>query len=334
MQVGVIGAGNWGTAIAKLLAEQGHPATLWAFEPEVAQGINDRRENPVYLKGIVLPEGIRATNQMAEAAAGKELVVFVAPSHVTRKVAAAAAPHLSAEAIVVCAAKGIENETLLTMSGVLEETLPAGIARRLVALSGPSFAREVAEKMPTAVSAASRDLKAAETVQQVFSTDYFRVYTGDDVIGVELGGAVKNVIAIAAGISDGMGFGTNTRAAIITRGLAEIARLGVKMGANPLTFAGLAGMGDLVLTCTGDLSRNRQVGLAIGKGRKLKEILADMKMVAEGVKNAETAYKLSQKMQVEMPITEQVYLMLYADKSPALALAALMGRKLKAEIGH
>lgn len=333
MKVAVIGAGSWGTALAKLLAEKNCSVLLWAYEPEVAEAISSRHENPLYHPGVRLPENLTATTDLPAAVAGKELVLFVVPSHVMRGVLTQAASHLSPNALVVSAAKGIENETFLTMSGVMAETLPDHIASRMVAVSGPSFAREVMQGMPTAVSAASRDPEAAEAVQQALAADYFRVYTSNDVIGVELGGAVKNVIAIAAGISDGMGFGTNSRAALITRGLAEIARLGVKMGANPMTFAGLAGMGDLVLTCTGDLSRNRQVGLAIGRGRKLKEILAEMKQVAEGVKNAETVYKLSQKMGVEMPITEQVYLMLYADKSPSLALATLMGRKLKSELG-
>ena len=333
MKIAVIGAGGWGTALAKLLAEkEGNAVTIWAHEPEVAEAIRTRRENPIYLQGVRLPQSLQATTEMDDAVPGRELALLVAPSHFMRAVLHQAALHFSPSTLVASAAKGIEDKTLLTMSGVMAEVLPPEIAGRMVAVSGPSFAREVAQAMPTVVSAASRDLKAAEAVQLALATDYFRVYTTNDVIGVELGGAVKNVIAIAAGISDGMGFGTNTRAALITRGLAEIARLGVKMGANPMTFAGPAGLGDLVLTCTGDLSRNRQVGLAIGRGKKLKEILAEMKMVAEGVKNAETVFKLSQKMEVEMPITEQVYLMLYADKSPALALATLMGRKLKSEV--
>jgi glycerol-3-phosphate dehydrogenase (NAD(P)+) len=331
MKVAVIGAGNWGTALAKLLAEKDFSVILWAREPQVAEAIRARHENPSFLQGVQLPETLDATADLAEAVTGRDFVLFVAPSHFMREVMQQAAPHLAPDALVASAAKGIENNTLLTMSGVMAEVFPPEIAGRLVVVSGPSFAREVALKMPTAISAASRDPKAAETVQLALATDYLRVYTTNDVIGVELSGAVKNVIAIAAGISDGMGFGTNTRAALITRGLAEIARLGVKMGANLMTFAGLTGLGDLVLTCTGDLSRNRQVGLALGRGKKLKEVLAEMTMVAEGVKNAEAVYQLSQKMQVEMPITEQVYLMLYADKAPALALATLMGRRLKSE---
>jgi len=331
MKVAVIGAGNWGTALAKLLAEKDFSVILWAREPQVAEAIRARHENPSFLQGVQLPETLDATADLAEAVSGRDFVLFVAPSHFMREVMQQAAPHLAPDALVASAAKGIENNTLLTMSGVMAEVFPPEIAGRMVVVSGPSFAREVALKMPTAISVASRDPKAAETVQLALATDYLRVYTTNDVIGVELGGAVKNVIAIATGISDGMGFGTNTRAALITRGLAEIARLGVKMGANLMTFAGLTGLGDLVLTCTGDLSRNRQVGLALGQGKKLKEVLAEMTMVAEGVRNAETVYQLSQKMQVEMPITEQVYLMLYADKAPALALATLMGRRLKSE---
>jgi len=244
-----------------------------------------------------------------------------------------AAAHIPRDAVVATAAKGIEDETLLTMTGVLEEVLPPEVSRRLVALSGPTFAREVAMGVPTAIVAASHDIRVAEQVQQALSTDYLRIYSQTDMVGVELGGAIKNPMAIAVGISDGMELGLNSRAAIITRGLAEMARLGVRMGANPMTFAGLAGLGDLVLTCTGDLSRNRQVGLRIGRGERLADITGEMKGVAEGVKNAATVYKLSQKMEVTMPIIEQVYLMLYAEKSPKLAVKDLMTRRLKSEIG-
>ncbi len=333
MKIGIVGGGGWGTALAQLCAEKEFDVRLWVYEPELVEIMKTRRENTYYLSGINLSDSINPTADLEEVLSGREIVIFVVPSHFMRDVVKKAAPHLPENAILVSAAKGIENESLATMANVIEEELPSSFSRRLVVLSGPSFAREVAQRMVTAVSAASRDIEAAETVQHTLSTDYFRVYTSTDVIGLELGGTTKNVIAIATGAADGMGLGTNTRAALITRGLAEIVRLGVKMGANPMTFAGLAGLGDLVLTCTGDLSRNRRVGLMLGQGKNLKDILAEMKMVAEGVKNAESIYRLSQKMEVEMPITEQVYLMLYADKSPQMAVKALMGRKLKSEQG-
>ncbi len=333
MKLGIIGGGGWGTALAQLCAHNGLDVRLWVYEPELVEIIHQRRENTYYLAGISLSEKIEPTNSLEQALSEREMVLLVVPSHLMREVLRKAAPHFPLDATVVSAAKGIETETLLTMSGVISEELPSELSSRMVVLSGPSFSREVAQGVVTAVSAASHDLHAAELVQHTLSSEFFRVYTSSDLIGVELGGATKNVIAIATGVSDGMGLGTNTRAALITRGLAEIARLGVKMGANPMTFAGLAGLGDLVLTCTGDLSRNRRVGLKLGQGKKLKEITAEMKMVAEGIHNAESIYRLSQKMQVEMPIIEQVYLMLYADKSPQMTINALMGRKLKSEIG-
>jgi glycerol-3-phosphate dehydrogenase (NAD(P)+) len=249
-----------------------------------------------------------------------------------RSVVRQAAAHIEPGTLLVSAAKGIENDTLLPMSEVLLEVLPAAVAEGLAFLSGPSFAREVAAGMPTAVVAAASREKVARRVQEVFSTETFRVYTNDDIIGVELGGALKNVIAVAAGVSDGLGFGYNTRAALITRGLAEMTRLGTAMGANPATFAGLAGMGDLVLTCTGDLSRNRTVGMELGRGRKLEEILGGMKMVAEGVKTTLSAYQLARKLGVEAPIIEQMYLILYEGKEARQAVADLMLRELKPEV--
>lgn len=333
MRVTVIGGGAFGTALSQVAKSNRHEVCLWVYEPEVAQAIRELHENPTFLPGIKLDPGIGVTNDMAEALAGAELVLNVVPSHLVRGVMRQAAAHIPREAVVATAAKGIEDETLLTMTGVLEEVLPPEVSRRLVALSGPTFAREVAMGVPTAIVAASHDIRVAEQVQQALSTDYLRIYSQTDMVGVELGGAIKNPMAIAVGISDGMELGLNSRAAIITRGLAEMARLGVRMGANPMTFAGLAGLGDLVLTCTGDLSRNRQVGLRIGRGERPADITRDMKSVAEGVKNAATVYKLSQKMEITMPIIEQVYLMLYAEKSPRLAVKDLMTRRLKSEIG-
>lgn len=333
MKVSVIGGGAWGTALAQLASSNRHEVTMWVYEPEVAEDINRNHRNQLFLPDVPLSPEIRAKNDMAEVLEGADMVISVVPSHLVRGVMEEAAPHIPEDAILVTASKGIEDDTLLTMTGVIEEVVAPQVSRRLVALSGPSFAKEVARGVPTVVVSACRDIRVAEKVQHALSTDYFRIYSQTDVVGVELGGAVKNPIAIAVGVADGMGLGLNTRAAIITRGLAEIARLGVKMGANPMTFAGLAGMGDLVLTCTGDLSRNRQVGLKIGQGKKISEILAETRSVAEGVKNAATVYKLSQKMEVSMPIIEQIHLILYADKSPKMAVIDLMTRRLKSEIG-
>jgi len=333
MKATVIGGGAWGTGLAQLCAANKHKTCMWVYESEVAEEINTKHTNSTFLPDVELDPGITASNDMEEALDGADMVISVVPSHVVRDVMKKAAPCIPKNAIIVTASKGIEDDTLLPMTGVLEEVLPPEMMRKMVALSGPSFAKEVARHVPTAVVAACHDIRVAEEVQQALSNDTFRIYSQTDVVGVELGGAVKNPVAIAVGIVDGMGMGLNTRAAVITRGLAEIARLGVRMGANPMTFAGLAGMGDLVLTCTGDLSRNRQVGLKIGQGQKLSDILAEQKAVAEGVKNAATVYKLSQKMEVSMPIIEQVHLLLYADKSPKMALYDLMTRRLKSEIG-
>jgi len=330
MRIGVIGGGAWGTALANLVAGKDLNPSLWCFEPELPERIRNERENRLYLPGIKLEPGIDPTSDIEHAAANKDILIFVVPSNHFRSVFAKAKIFLAQGAILVSATKGIETDTLKTMSQVMAELAPSH-SDKIAVISGPSFAGEVAEKRLTAITVASASQKAAELIQQTLSADYFRVYTIQDVIGAELGGTAKNVIAIASGIGDGMGLGLNTRAAIITRGLAEIARLGVKMGANPMTFAGLAGIGDLVLTCTGTLSRNYQVGYKIGQGKTLEQILAEMKSVAEGVKNAESVYRLSQREKVEMPITEQIYLMIYAGKSPQLAVAALMGRKLKTE---
>ncbi len=329
--VGVIGAGSWGTTLANLLAEKGEETTLWVYEETLAKDMAGTRENTMYLPGVKLDARLAITHILNEAVEDKKFIVMAVPSHVFRGVVTQMVPVVSPLSIVVAVSKGIENETLLTMTEILEEFLPELQHSNLAVLSGPSFAREVSQKTPTAVTAASLSEDVARSVQELFSTPYFRVYRSSDVKGLELGGALKNVIAIAAGISDGLGYGTNTRAALITRGLAEISRLGLKLGANPLTFAGLAGMGDLVLTCTGDLSRNRMVGLKLGQGIKLKEILEGMKMVAEGVKTARSAYFLAQKHQVEMPITEQVYKVLYEDKDPRGAVKELMSRDLKEE---
>ncbi len=332
MKIGVIGAGSWGTALANLLAGKGLDTTLWVYEPEINAQIETERENNVFLPGVRLSENLRSSNDLAFAAAEKDLLVMVVPSHLVREISSRMARHVSSRTLIVSASKGIENKTHLTMSAVLRETLDHIPAKQFTVLSGPSFAKEVARKVPTLVTVAGDDLETAGRIQQVFATTFFRVYTNKDMIGVELGGAVKNVIAIASGIVDGLGLGLNTRAALITRGLSEISRLGLKMGANPHTFAGLAGVGDLMLTCTGDLSRNHTVGKQIGAGKTLKAILDEMRMVAEGVRTAKSVYNLSHKIGVEMPISHQVYQVLYENLSPAEAVHRLMTRDLRQEL--
>lgn len=330
-KIAVIGAGAWGTAMAVMLADRGHDVSLWMYERDLAEETSLRRENRVYLPGLILPQSIHVTPDMEIAVRGRTVILSVVPSHTVRSVTAQYASFISDDAIIISASKGIENNTLMLLSDVFRVTLPPGLHNRLCFLSGPSFAREVAQKMPTAVTLACYDYKIGRRVQEVMSMPYFRVYTNSDVIGVQLGGALKNVIAIAAGVTEGLGFGHNTLAALITRGLAEMARLGSAMGADPLTFSGLAGMGDLVLTCTGDLSRNRTIGVRLGKGERLADILAGAKTVAEGVKTTKAARELARKYSVEMPIVEEVYRILYEDKDPRQAVSDLMNRELKEE---
>jgi len=331
LQIGVIGAGSWGTTLANLLAKKGFNIALWVYEDDLIQPIATKRENPLYLPGIKLSEKIIPTGSLKEVCQHKDLLVNVTPSQIVRQMMQNIHSYLSSQVKLVSATKGIENNTLLTMSGVFKEVLPIKDGEQLAVLSGPSFALEVSKETPTAVTIASKNQELAKHLQKVFSTPYFRAYTNSDVLGVELGGALKNVIAIAAGISDGLGFGYNTRAALITRGLAEMSRLALKMGANALTLSGLAGLGDLILTCTGELSRNRSVGIKLGKGMELTNILRDMRMVAEGIKTTKAAYDLSKKMEVSMPITEQVYYILYQNKNPKEAVTELLTRDLKVE---
>lgn len=330
-RIAVVGAGSWGTALANLLAKKGLPTILWSFEADVAEAIRRGHRNPTYLSEVVLDPRLEVTDSIAEAVEGAGVVVSVSPSHVVRRVMGQAASHVRDDALVVSASKGIEEGTLETMDGVLAEVLGPGSEQRTAFLSGPSFALEVALEHPTAVTMASRSADAARSAQDLFQTDYFRVYTNPDVAGVELGGALKNVIAIAAGVVDGLGFGHNTRAALITRGLAEITRLGVALGADPITFAGLAGMGDLILTCTGALSRNHTVGVELGRGRPIAEILGGMTMVAEGVRTARAARELAARHGIEMPIVEEVYALLYEDRAPRDAVETLMLREPKPE---
>lgn len=330
-RIGVLGAGSWGTALAHLLADRDHEVTLWAREESIAKGINQKARNPAYVKEFDLSPNLRATHSLREAVADKEILVGVIPSHAVREVLGAAAREIRGAPIFVSASKGIENQSLLPMNEVLKQILPTSMHTSLCFLSGPSFAEEVLRKMPTAVTIASANVQAAETAQQAFAHDYFRTYTSNDVVGVELGGALKNVIAIATGMCDGLGYGLNSRAALITRGLSEIAALGQKLGANPLTFLGLAGMGDLILTCTGNLSRNRHVGLELGRGKKLRDILSGMSMVAEGVRTAKSVHDLAQREGIEMVICRKVYEILYEDAEPKQVVSEIMTRSLKSE---
>lgn len=331
VRVAVLGAGSFGSCLAILCADRGHDVTLWARDPAFADAIARERRNPRYLKEIEFPASIRPTADLGAALAGAEMVIVSVPSHAVRPVMAEAARWLPAEALLVSTVKGIELDTGRTMDAVLEEVLPAGHHPRLTYLSGPSFAQEVARHKPTVVTVAGKHESYAIAVQSHLSCPWFRCYSDTDVIGVEIGGALKNVIAIAVGVSDGLGMGANARAATMTRGLAEITRLGVALGANPLTFLGLAGMGDLVLTCTGDLSRNRRVGLALGAGRTLASILEELGEVAEGVRTTYAACQLAERIGVELPIAEGVRALLEGKVDPRQGAAQLLTRQLRGE---
>lgn len=327
-QVAVLGAGAWGTALAYHLARHGVPASLWASRPEQAQALARTRENPL-LPGFRLPESVRVGHELEAALGSASTVVFATPCHGLRDVATRARPFLAPGAALVSAAKGIENDTLRLTTEILTEVVGEGAPT--VVLSGPSFAREVALGRPTNVVAASHDEQLAEVVQRRFSLGRLRVYTSTDPIGVQVAGALKNVIAIAVGASDGLGLGNNTRAALITRGLSEIGRLAAARGGQQRTMAGLAGMGDLILTCTGDLSRNRTVGFELGRGRSLAEVLDNLGHVAEGVSTAKSAFDSAHRLGVELPICGQVYNVLYRDKTPQQAVEELLSRPLTRE---
>jgi glycerol-3-phosphate dehydrogenase (NAD(P)+) len=330
--IGVIGAGGWGIALAKLLADKGGPVTLWCHGAESFRELQDSRESRAYLPGIILPSGIEITRSMAVAVADKSLVLCVVPSHTAREVMASAAPYLSPQAIVLCCTKGLEEGSSKTMGEVLGEIFGETQKQRHAFLSGPSFAIEVARGLPAAVTVAARLEDIARDIQETLSTQNFRVYTSTDIIGVQMGGVIKNIIAIAAGISDGLNLGHNARAALVTRGLVEMTRLAVRMGAEPMTLAGLPGLGDLVLTCAGDLSRNRKVGLQIAEGKSAQEISRETRMVAEGVRNTRSVYRLAKRLGVETPIVEQMYKVIYESKRPADAVRDLMQRSLKSEL--
>lgn len=336
-KIAIIGAGAWGTAISVVLGRKGiHQVGLWAHEPEVCESINLRHVNDLFLPGELVPEVVRASNSLEEVLQGAEIVVSVMPSHHARRLFQAMLPHLTREMLFVSATKGIENDSFLRMTEVITELVISGqgFRPRLGAISGPTFAKEVARGNPTAITVASTDKELGGRIQNDFSDPRFRIYTNDDVVGVELGGALKNIVAIAAGVCDGLNLGHNSVAALITRGLAEITRLAVACGGRAETMAGLAGLGDLVLTCTGGLSRNRTVGVELGQGRRLDDIIAGMHgMVAEGVLTTNAAVGLAHKMAVEMPITEQMHAVLQQGKSVHDAIRDLMRRPSTSEVG-
>ena len=333
-RIAVIGAGSWGTALAILLAGKGHHVNLWGHQADDIAKIAASRENKKYLPGFVLSELIHPTASISEAVSDCEIVCMVVPSHGFRSVFEMAYEHLGEGTIIVSATKGIENETMMTMSQVIADIHsqhPNPTSCITAVLSGPSFAQEVAAGIPTAVTIGCADINKAAELQRVFSTDFMRVYASSDLIGLEISAALKNIIAIATGICDGLGYGLNTRAALITRGLAEITRFGLALKAEAATFSGLSGVGDLVLTCTGHLSRNRSVGLALGEGKKLDQILAEMKMVAEGIKTTKSVYQLAGRLGIEMPILEQVYRIIYEGKGCDQAVRDLLSRELRQE---
>jgi len=328
VKTAVIGAGAWGSALANVLGANGHAVELWAREPDVVDSVNGSRENRRFLPGVAVNAAVHATGSISDALGDADVVIYVAPSHALREVAASGAGCVHRDAVLVVASKGIERGTLSIMSDVVADTVPS---RPVVALSGPSFAAEVANGQPTAVVAASKDLESASRVQRALSSDVFRVYTHDDVVGVELGGALKNVMAVATGIAEGLGLGFNSRAALITRGLAEMTRLGIALGAKQSTFAGLAGLGDLVLTCTGALSRNRALGMELGKGSTLAQALEGKDTVAEGVLNTISARALAEREGVDMPIVLAVHRILFEAQPARRAISELMKRELRAE---
>jgi glycerol-3-phosphate dehydrogenase (NAD(P)+) len=332
-EIGVVGAGAWGTALAKVLADKGERVTLWCHGTDSFRSIAETRENTAYLPGILLPANIFPTQSLSETVAQKSIVICALPSHVVREIFSQAVSFIAPQTMIVCGTKGLEEESLKTMGELFGDLFGAASQGKHAFLSGPTFAIEVARRLPAAVTVAANDDRMAESVQRILSSQNFRVYTSSDVIGVQIGGVVKNVIAIAAGISDGLSLGQNARAALVTRGLAEVTRLAVRMGADPLTLAGLPGLGDLILTCTGDLSRNRAVGLQIASGKSLQEIVGSTRAVAEGVRNARSVRMLAEKLGVDMPIVEQMHQVLYSRKAPADAVRDLMQRSLKPEAG-
>lgn len=331
MRIGVLGAGGWGTTLAILLCQNGNDVTLWEFNPEYAKTLSEYRENFYYLPKVKIPKAISITNDLEFAASEKNVIVIATPTQFIRSSLSGLHNFDFKDTLLVSVSKGIENKTLLLVSDILMDIFKKSKRKNILCLSGPSHAEEVSRKIPTAVVCASEDKSNSKVIQKIFSNSYFRVYTNDDLIGTEIGGALKNVIAIAAGISDGSGFGDNTKAAIMTRGINEIMRLGLSMNAKSETFFGLSGIGDLIVTCSSAYSRNRSVGEQIGKGKKLSTILKEMKMVAEGVTTTKSAFELSKKLNIELPITHQVYNILFKNKDPHIATENLMKRNLRGE---
>lgn len=331
-QVSVIGAGSWGTAQAVLLVRKGLPVRMWTIEAEVIEEINNCRTNKAYLPGVHIPEGITVYQDIADALNGSAAVVMSVPSQAFRETLRKVVPFLNRDQVVINTAKGIEEASLKRLSEVYTEETPVELHRNFVVLSGPSHAEEVSRDIPTTVVVAGKNREVCERVQDLFMTSRFRVYTNPDIIGVEIGGALKNVIAICTGVSDGLGFGDNTKAALMTRGLAEISRLGVTLGANPLTFAGLAGVGDLIVTCTSMHSRNRRFGIEIGQGRTVEQALAAVRMVVEGYRTTGAAYRLMRQTGVEMPIIEQAHAVLYENANTVESVGKLMLRGKKHEL--
>jgi len=331
MKISVLGAGGWGTTLAILLHYNGHNVTLWEYKKSYARQLFKKRINTDYLPEIKIPKEISITSDIEESTDDKNLIVMAVPSQFLRGIVKKINYHSIEDAILVSVSKGIEKDTLMTMSQMLKDVFPHFNENQIGVISGPSHAEEVSQMVPTAVVAASVDIETSKAIQAAFMTSYFRVYASTDILGVELGGAFKNIIAIGAGIIDGAGFGDNTKAAIMTRGVAEISRLGLAMGARPETFAGLSGMGDLIVTCMSRHSRNRYVGEQIGKGKKLKDVLKSMEQVAEGVETTRSAKQLATKIEIETPITNEVYKILFEDKDPVKATTDLMTRDMKTE---
>jgi glycerol-3-phosphate dehydrogenase (NAD(P)+) len=328
-RITVVGAGSWGTALSILLSRNGYDVDLWVYEQDLCQQIREKRENTLFLPGYSLPESIQPTNSLKEAIGRNEVVLLVVPTHIVRKAATEMVPLINPNSLIINAGKGIENDSLSTIRKILKDTLPDHC--HLATLSGPTFAIEVAQGVPSAIVAAAETDDLAEKIQSIFSCPLLKVFTSTDPVGVEIGGALKNIIAIATGISDGLGMGHNARAALITRGLVEITRIGTALGARPETFSGLSGLGDLVLTCTGELSRNRQVGLKIGQGEKLTDITGNMKMVAEGILTVKSAYALKSKLNIQASVIDETYKVLYESKSPQQAVEDLMRVNITSE---
>ena len=327
-KIAVIGSGGWGTAIASLLAHNGHKVTLWSYFKEESQALSSDRENKKFLPGVILPESVSYTASLEEAAKDAEIIVMVTPSQAIASTAKALSPYVKEGTVIVNASKGLEQETQKRLSVVIKEAIPQA---KVAVMSGPSHAEEVGRQLPTTNVIACDDMSVAESLQEVFMRDTFRVYTSDDMVGVELGGALKNVIALCAGVTDGLGLGDNAKAALMTRGMAEISRLGVSMGADPLTFLGLSGMGDLIVTCTSMHSRNRRAGILIGEGMSPEQAVSEVKMVVEGFYTTKAAYALAQKMNVEMPIVEKAYSVLFENADPKEAVMSLMVREKREE---